>query len=50
MTDFEKWILENHDRLTTYTIEEIVDIAIACGYDFSQIVSWKNKTKWGNAA
>lgn len=50
MTAFEKWLEENKDRLSTYNMDEIVDIAIACGHDIAQISQWKTKTKFGRAA
>lgn len=50
MTDFEKWLLENQDRLSTYSTDEIVDIATACGHDLAQISQWKTKARFGRAA
>lgn len=50
MTEFEEWLLENKERFSTYSADEIVDIATACGFDLAQISQWKTKTKWGRAA
>ena len=50
MTEFEKWLEENRERLTTYSLEEIQDIAIASGQDRIQVAQWFTKTKFSRAA
>ncbi len=50
MNDFEKWLLENKDRFSTYTLAEIQDLAIACGFSRIDVAQWRTREMFRRAA
>ena len=49
MSDFHKWLLQNQDRFKTYNIQEIADLAVACGFSRHEIAQWTVQERWGQA-
>lgn len=50
MTDFQNWLEANKDHFTTYSLEEIHDIAIASGQDRIEVAQWFTKAKFNRRA
>lgn len=46
----DQWLEEFKDKFTTYSTDEISDLAIACGYDRSEVAQWMTKSRFGSAA
>jgi hypothetical protein len=49
MTDFQKWLLRNQDRFKTYSLAEIAELAVACGFPREEIVQWTVQERWKEA-
>jgi hypothetical protein len=47
---FKDWLQEHHDRFKTYSLDEISDIAIACGWDRSVVAQWLTSERFKGAA
>lgn len=50
MNELAQWLEENKDRLATYSLEEIYDIAIATGQDRIQVAQWFTKSRFDRRA
>lgn len=50
MKEFLKWLEENSERLKTYSVAEIVDLAVACGHDRAAIARWATSERFRNVA
>lgn len=46
MKEFLEWLQENQERLKTYSIEEIKDVAIASGYDRAIVSQWATQERF----
>ena len=46
--ELKAWI-EKNKELATYTTQEIVDLAIACGFQRSAIAQWQTQKKFKEA-
>lgn len=51
MNEFETWLEANNEHLKTYSLDEIYDLAIACGLSRIEAAEWYTKRKFvGGAA
>lgn len=51
MSELEAWLDRNKEHLTTYTLNEIADVAVASGFRRSDMATWITKQKFqGKAA
>ncbi len=43
MSDFQIWLNQNREKFLTYTPIEVLDVAVACGFDKQEIVHCLSK-------
>ncbi len=41
LLDFKTWLTVHHDRLTSYTPDEVVHLAIASGFSHAVVFQWQ---------
>lgn len=46
MDEYLMWLTENKQRLNTYSLNEIRDVAIAVGFDQSVVDQWVSREKF----
>lgn len=46
MTEFQIWLNKNQDKFTTYTADEIAQVAIACGFTYQEVAQYVTRQKF----
>ncbi len=47
--EFKKWLGNNEERFGDYSLDEIVNLAIACGFDRQMIAQWATSQRFKKA-
>ncbi len=47
--ELKAWIEKNQNQLKDYSITDIVNLAIACGFDRSAVAAWATSQRFQNA-
>lgn len=44
------WLDANQDKFKTYSLQEIADLAVACGFSREDVSAWQTREKFRRAA
>ncbi len=50
MTDFEWWLVQMHELLSSYTVDEIKERALLAGFPLIEVSQWVTKERFRRAA